>query len=114
MEQTSQMSIKTIGHELAASVSLPGSKSISNRCLLLAALAEGVSTLTNIQISDDALVFVEALKALGFNIRQVDGSSCVVTGSGGHIPNDTADVWASSLNVAKDSTLCTLRRSTLK
>ena len=100
MEHANQMSIATVGHELSASVSLPGSKSISNRVLLLAALAEGVSTLTNIQISDDALVFVEALKALGFNIRQLDGSSCVVTGSGGRIPNDAADVWCGGAGTA--------------
>lgn len=100
MEHATQMSITTVDHEFAASVSLPGSKSISNRVLLLAALAEGVSTLTNIQISDDALVFVKALKALGFNIRPLDDSSCVVTGSGGGIPNDSGNVWCGSAGTA--------------
>ena len=100
MERTNQMPIETVGHELAASVSLPGSKSISNRVLLLAALAEGVSTLTNIQISDDTLVFVQALKVLGFNIREIDGASCIVTGSGGRIPNKSADVWCGSAGTA--------------
>jgi len=100
MEHTNQMPIETVGHRLAASVSLPGSKSISNRVLLLAALSEGVSTLTNIQVSDDTLVFVQALKDLGFNIQQIDGASCVVTGSDGRIPNDSASVWCGSAGTA--------------
>ena len=100
MTQANQMPIATVGHPLAASVSLPGSKSISNRVLLLAALAEGVSTLTNIQISDDTLVFVQALKDLGFDVREIDDASCVVTGSGGRIPSDSASVWCGSAGTA--------------
>ena len=100
MEHANQMPIETVGHELSASVSLPGSKSISNRVLLLAALSQGVSTLTNIQISDDTLVFVQALKDLGFNIREIDGASCMVTGSGGRIPNHSASVWCGSAGTA--------------
>ena len=100
MEQANQMPIAVVGHALSASVSLPGSKSISNRVLLLAALAEGVSTLTNIQISDDTLVFVQALKDLGFDIREIDEASCVVTGSGGRIPSDSASVWCGSAGTA--------------
>ncbi len=100
MEHANQMPIVTVGHLLATSVSLPGSKSISNRVLLLAALAKGASTLTNIQISDDTLVFVQALKDLGFDIREVDEASCVVTGSGGRIPSDSATVWCGSAGTA--------------
>ena len=100
MEHANQMPIETVGHQLTASVSLPGSKSISNRVLLLAALSEGVSTLTNIQISDDTLVFVQALKDLGFNIKEIDGASCVVTGSDGRIPNNAASVWCGSAGTA--------------
>ena len=100
MEHANQMPIETVGHELATSISLPGSKSISNRVLLLAALADGVSTLTNIQISDDTLVFIQALRHLGFDIVEIDGSSCVVTGSNGTIPNDAASVWCGSAGTA--------------
>ena len=100
MEHANQMAIETVGHELATSISLPGSKSISNRVLLLAALADGVSTLTNIQISDDTLVFIQALRHLGFDIVEVDDSSCVVTGSNGIIPNNEASVWCGSAGTA--------------
>ena len=72
MEHANQMPIETVGHELTTSISLPGSKSISNRVLLLAALADGVSTLTNIQISDDTLVFIQALRHLGFDIVEIE------------------------------------------
>ena len=58
MADTQQKAIATVERRLSASVVIPGSKSISNRVLLLSALAEGVSTLTNLQISDDTLVFV--------------------------------------------------------
>ena len=100
MEHANQMPMETVGHEFAASVTIPGSKSISNRVLLLSALAEGVSKLSNIQISDDTLVFVQALQGLGFNVQQIDDASCIITGSGGRIPSDSASVWCGSAGTA--------------
>ena len=47
------------------SVNLPGSKSVSNRALLLAALAKGTTRLTNLLDSDDIRHMLAALKALG-------------------------------------------------
>lgn len=49
-------------------VHVPGSKSITNRALLLSALSKGTSTLHNILISDDSLVFIKALEDLSFDI----------------------------------------------
>jgi 3-phosphoshikimate 1-carboxyvinyltransferase len=49
-------------------VDLPGSKSISNRVLLLAALAQGTTTLTNLLDSDDTKVMLDALRALGVTV----------------------------------------------
>jgi 3-phosphoshikimate 1-carboxyvinyltransferase len=62
---------------------LPGSKSISNRTLLLAALARGATTLTGLLDSDDTRVMRDALRALGVKIEELDGVEEVrVTGVG--------------------------------
>lgn len=49
-------------------VTVPGSKSITNRALLLAALAKGTTTLQGVLFSDDSRVFMEALKSLGYTL----------------------------------------------
>lgn len=100
MAGTQQKEIATVGRPLSASVVIPGSKSISNRVLLLAALAEGVSTLTNVQISDDTLVFVRALQSLGFGVEETGEAVCTVTGAGGGAPNARASVWCGSAGTA--------------
>ncbi len=100
MAEAQQKAIDTVAGPLSASVVIPGSKSISNRVLLLAALADGVSTLTNLQISDDTLVFVRALQALGFNVEETGEAVCTVTGAAGGPPNDTASVWCGSAGTA--------------
>ena len=100
MVHANQMPIATVGRPLSASVTIPGSKSISNRALLLSALADGVSTLTNLQISDDTLVFVRALQALGFGVAENGDAACTVTGAAGGPPNDSASVWCGSAGTA--------------
>ena len=65
-------------------VNLPGSKSLSNRALLLAALAEGTTTLTNLLESDDTRHMLNALKALGIEyFLSADKTECTVIGNGG-------------------------------
>ena len=100
MADSQQMTIETVARPLAASVTIPGSKSISNRVLLLAALAEGASTLTNLQVSDDTLVFVSALQALGFGVEEKGDAVCTVTGAAGGPPNASASVWCGSAGTA--------------
>lgn len=82
-------------------VSVPGSKSITNRALLLAALAEGRSVLKGVLFSDDSRHFLQALKDLGFAV-EVDEPAAVVeiTGLGGRIPKDTASVDVGSAGTA--------------
>ena len=64
-------------------INLPGSKSLSNRALLLAALAEGTTTLTNLLDSDDIRHMLTALKKLGVNYQLSDDKKeCVVEGLG--------------------------------
>ncbi len=69
----------------AGTVRLPGSKSISNRVLLLAALASGTTTIHDLLDSDDTRVMLDALRALGCGIEPV-GASLRITGLGGQLP----------------------------
>ena len=73
-------------------VRLPGSKSISNRVLLLAALAEGTTRVEALLDSDDTRVMRDALVALGVGLQQ-EGDTLVVTGCGGRFPNARADLF---------------------
>ncbi len=64
-------------------VNLPGSKSVSNRALLLAALARGTTVLTNLLDSDDVRHMLNALSALGVQYTlSADRTRCEVTGNG--------------------------------
>ncbi|WP_371193034.1 3-phosphoshikimate 1-carboxyvinyltransferase [Glaciecola sp. SC05] len=70
--------------KVAGEVHLPGSKSLSNRALLLAALATGQTTLENLLDSDDIRHMLTALSALGVKYRlSADKSQCIVNGIGG-------------------------------
>lgn len=70
------------GHPLRGRVSPPGSKSITNRALLLAGLAEGTSHLTGALKSDDTRYMAAALRAMGVGIEEPDDTGFVVAGSG--------------------------------
>ena len=72
---------------VAGTVRLPGSKSISNRVLLLAALCEGTTTLHDVLASDDTSVMLDALKALGCQITQA-GETVTLQGLGGQLAAD--------------------------
>ena len=65
-------------------INLPGSKSLSNRALLLAALAEGITQVTNLLDSDDIRYMLNALKALGVNYQlSEDKTICEIEGLSG-------------------------------
>lgn len=68
--------------EAGGTIRLPGSKSISNRVLLLAALSEGKTTVHDLLASDDTAVMLTALSQLGCSIEQ-SGSTAVIGGLGG-------------------------------
>ena len=67
----------------AGTIRLPGSKSISNRTLLLAALAEGVTDIHDLLDSDDTRVMLDALKKLGVGLVSKGLNHWQVTGVGG-------------------------------
>ena len=79
----------------AGSIALPGSKSISNRALLLAALAEGDTDVVGLLDADDTRVMREALAALGVRF---DGSR--VHGVGGVFPVKRADLFLGNAGTA--------------
>ncbi|MCE3604392.1 3-phosphoshikimate 1-carboxyvinyltransferase [Massilia sp. P8910] len=81
-------------------VRLPGSKSISNRTLLLAALAEGSTTIVGLLASDDTLVMLGALRSLGLAWEQVDEHTHIVHGGGGILPAHEADLFMGNAGTA--------------
>ncbi|UCH50016.1 MAG: bifunctional 3-phosphoshikimate 1-carboxyvinyltransferase/cytidylate kinase [Betaproteobacteria bacterium] len=83
----------------AGSVTLPGSKSISNRVLLLAALAEGKTEIAHLLASDDTRYMLDALKTLGVEIDE-QTSLCTVTGTAGSFATRQADLFLGNAGTA--------------
>ncbi len=80
-------------------VTLPGSKSISNRVLLLSALCEGSTTLHDLLDSDDTRVMLQALRTLGCSVEQ-DNASVTIGGLGGKQGNHKADLFLGNAGTA--------------
>ena len=88
-----QIEITPVAKPLAAAITVPGSKSITNRALLIAAMAEGRSVIENVLFSDDTLRMLEALKQLGFQVTIEESEKRVtVNGLGGQIPSSSGDL----------------------
>ncbi len=84
---------------LDVTVTIPGSKSVTNRALLLAALAQGESVLTGALAADDTLAFADGLRSLGFKVDQ-GPTHWRVLGCGGRIPLESADVYCAEAGTA--------------
>ncbi|MEK6735629.1 MAG: 3-phosphoshikimate 1-carboxyvinyltransferase [Pseudomonadota bacterium] len=82
------------------SIQLPGSKSISNRILLLSALAEGTTHVHDLLASDDTARMLEALAALGISITQTDKNNYQITGGRGIFPVLEADLFLGNAGTA--------------
>jgi len=77
-------------NKISGEVFLPGSKSLSNRALLLAALAKGETKITNLLVSDDINHMLNALKTLGIQYSLSDcGTECTVVGNNGFFSTHT-------------------------
>ena len=83
----------------SGTVTLPGSKSISNRVLLLASLSQGTTELQDLLDSDDTRVMLNALRALGCQL-QADAASLKVTGINGKVPDNTLDLFMGNAGTA--------------
>ena len=81
-------------------VRLPGSKSISNRILLLAALAEGDTQIHDLLVSDDVERMLEALHQLGVGITKIAPDVMSVRGCGGTFPVKQADLFLGNAGTA--------------
>ncbi len=82
------------------SVRLPGSKSLSNRILLLAALAEGETEVRDLLKSDDTDRMLEALTTLGVKVTPVGEGVIKVAGCGGKVPVKSADLFLGNAGTA--------------
>jgi len=82
-------------------VNVPGSKSVTNRALLLACLADGTTTLSGVLFSDDSRHFIESLISLGFNVLVDEANKTVtVKGLNGKIPHTSAEINVGSAGTA--------------
>ena len=88
------LAIEPLGGPLHATVSIPGSKSLTNRALVIAALADGEVVVRGALESDDTRWMVDALRALGFLVDwQREARTVRVEGRGGEIPTNRADLF---------------------
>lgn len=90
--------VQNVTHPSPIFVEVPGSKSITNRALLLAALAEGTSRIRGVLFSEDSRYFLKALQDLGFPVEVSEEEKTVtIRGFGGQIP------WAGAAGTAAGS-----------
>ena len=93
------LTLGPLAHATGA-VTLPGSKSISNRVLLLAALSDGETRVKNLLKSDDTEVMLTALNSLGVNIRALGGQDFHVSGCNGRFPVAEAALFLGNAGTA--------------
>lgn len=105
--------IVPVNRPILATMRPPGSKSITNRALVVAALAEGTSELGGVLDSRDTEVMIDSLRRVGIAIAH-DVSTCkaTVTGCGGRVPTRSADLWLenSGTSIRFLTALCALGR----
>jgi 3-phosphoshikimate 1-carboxyvinyltransferase len=91
------LEIQPVDRPIRGRIRPPGSKSITNRALVCAALADGASKLVGALHSEDTLVMIEALGQLGYKIDSSDaGTTLIVHGSGGQIPALEAELFCAN------------------
>ncbi len=106
MPLTNLIEILPLTSPVTANITVPGSKSITNRALILAALAEGETTLAGALWSEDTQIMVEALQAMGFSLvvredlNEVCNRTITVSGEGGRIPQMPADIFVGNAGTA--------------
>ena len=95
-----QLTLKPIRH-VAGHIQLPGSKSLSNRLLLLSALARGTTEVHNLLDSDDTQHMETALRTLGVSLElSSDGTNCRVDGLGGPFPSQETEIFLGNSGTA--------------
>ncbi|MDA1219409.1 MAG: 3-phosphoshikimate 1-carboxyvinyltransferase [Chloroflexi bacterium] len=95
-----QLTLKPIKH-VDGQIQLPGSKSLSNRILLLSALAGGTTEVYNLLDSDDTVHMLEALRRLGVKLSlSEDKTRCQVQGLGGPFPSQETELFLGNAGTA--------------
>lgn len=105
--------IQPIARTFDVTMAPPGSKSLTNRALVLAALGAGASELSNVLFADDTLVMLENLGRLGFALKiDREKHSVRVEGRGGEIPTSSAELFCgnSGTTLRFLTALCALGR----
>jgi 3-phosphoshikimate 1-carboxyvinyltransferase len=98
MFSTAYLDLPPLAHA-AGAVTLPGSKSISNRVLLLAAMSEGTTAIHDLLDSDDTRVMLVALRTLGCLVEE-SGSTVRITGVGGKLPQSAVQLFLGNAGTA--------------
>ena len=98
MYSTRFLDLPALAHA-GGSVTLPGSKSISNRVLLLAALCDGVTDIHDLLDSDDTRVLLAALEALGCAMQR-EGNNLRLTGLNGRLPQNPMALFLGNAGTA--------------
>ena len=92
--EPNRLEIVPVHGPIQFSIRPPGSKSLTNRALILAALAQGPSRLTGVLDSVDTQVMIESLRRLGLSIEQdLAAKTISLVGCGGHIPAKGGDLY---------------------
>src|SRR5262245_268485 len=110
-----RLTIQPVGRPVRGRIRPPGSKSITNRALVCAALAQGTSTLSGALDSDDTRVMIDSLGRLGIRVESQDeGHTLIVHGCGGKIPAASADLFVgnSGTTIRFLTALCALGHGT--
>lgn len=94
-----QLTLKS-AHQVSGTIKLPGSKSISNRTLLLAALSEGTTEIRDLLASDDTARMLEALETLGVKLENIAENAVRVTGNGGLLAVKKANLFLGNAGTA--------------
>ena len=88
------LAVRPFERPVRGGVALPGSKSLTNRAMLLSALCDGPVTLAGALFSEDTRIMAEALRRLGFAVEEDEASRRIrVEGLGGRIPASEADLF---------------------
>ena len=96
-----QYPVRKIEKPIDWCVTVPGSKSMTNRALLMAALSDGTVTLDGVLFSDDSRHFISSLTALGFDVLvEEEKRRVTVKGEGGTIPKKEAEIDVGSAGTA--------------
>lgn len=93
--------VRPFVNPIRAQVEVPGSKSMTNRALFMAAMAKETTLLKGVLFSDDSRFFLSSLQSLGFDVHiDEEKKEVVIHGTGGKIPNKEPEIYVGSAGTA--------------